>query len=294
MKKAMFTISALAVAGFMFSGCDETVNADACNDLCSGLLNVCYVNPANSLQGRCGAKCDVGLSYDYAQAACIKATVGGCKGDNDCELTQKCDMDTKVCVPKDAKREYKFVRVDDLSTVKPEDQATREDPGADIDAIVLKKAVGGASHYAVKVLGYQRGDGQGAEKIKAYDPEAALDAPDSFTSYPTDNKRCQYFVGAPADGKYSFVSLAGKPDSGKKGGYLIVEMGGVIEADDTLDVLELGGCTVFNTKDGKESKAIAEEIQVSIAIAAEETGDWVMLNKGTGVVSSTIKATDLK
>lgn len=294
MKKVMFTISALAVAGFMFSGCDETVNADPCNDLCTGLLPVCHINPANSLEGKCGGKCVAGQVFDYAQGVCIKATVSGCKSDDECETTQKCNMETNVCVPKDGKREYKFVRVDDLSTVSATDQATREDPGADIDAIVLKKAVGGTSHYAVSVLGYQRGDGQGAEKVKAYDPEAALGAPDSFTSYPTDNKRCQYYVGDPADGKYSFVSLAGKPTAGQKGGYLIVEMGGIIEVDDTLDVLELGGCTVHNTKDGKETTAIAEEIQVSIAIASDEVGDWVLINSGKGVVSSKIKATDLQ
>lgn len=299
MKKVLFTVSALALAGFMFTGCEEELGLDACLGLCTTTMKpICHVNSVTN-NGVCGADCSkLGLVFDFGQNVCIKATVDQCKKDTDCELTHKCNMVSHVCEPKQVTdREFKFVRVDDTSEVTAADYLNREDPGADIDAVVLKKAIGGQSVYAVQLHGYNRGNGKSdVEKKKAYDPQAVIGAPDSFTSYP-DATKCQYYVTKPVNGEggvYSFVSLGGKPEAGVKGGYVIVEMGGKIEVNDMLDVLEVGNCKLSNTEDGSTPDAKAELVQVSISISNAVDGSWVVVGSGKGIVSSKITADHLK
>lgn len=295
MKKVLFTLSAIAVSGFMFSACDETVNADACDDLCAGQTPVCHVDDITGA-GMCGPDCkEVGLVFDHKTALCVTPFVGECKKDNDCEGDYKCDTEQGKCVPKGVSApEYKYVRIDDLSDAS---KATGEDPGADIDAVVLVKSGSKEQIYAVAHHGYKRGDGKSSvdDKTKAFDPDAIIGAPDSFVDYP-DSAKCNYYKENPKTNpakEYTFVSLGGQAKDGTSG-YIIVEMGGKIEVNDQLDVLELGNCKLANTSTSDGVKAVAEEIEVHISISAEFGGDWVSIGTGTGVVSNTITATHLK
>ena len=241
-----------------------------------------------------------------------KGEKGGCIPEDDevqtcedgsnesCDQGYVCDQDFFICVPKQVSHDpkpYKYVKIDDLSPVQY-DKANIEDPGVDIDAVVLKKAGSGQMIYATSVVDYARGDGQSAaESRRAYVPGAILNEPDSFADYPNSTTNCNYYKGG-VPGKngvpdtdenynYTFVSLGGL------GGHIIVGMGGNIEEGDTIDVLELSGCTLQNTQtvDGHNAVAETEGMKVQVSAGSKLTSEWTVIASGTataGVLSAEI------
>ena len=196
---------------------------------------------------------------------------GLCYKNADCEEAagEQCDTTTGYCEIPAQDNEYRYVRIDDLSP-KTSDG---EDPGADIDAVVIQKASNGSKFYATDVIAYAHGDGGStkAEDLEhAYNPKAALGAPDSIVDY-------------------TFVSLGGE------GGHIVLEMGAAIENGDKMYVTETGDCKLVKdtTRSGKGGNAKAEQFKVSLAASKEAAdGDWKVIIDGSsaqkGVVSATV------
>jgi hypothetical protein len=154
--------------------------------------------------------------------------------------------------------EYRYVRIDDVSG-----NATTIDGGADIDAIILFKAAGGAS-YADTVEGFEHGGGFGTE----VDPSDALFGPDAFENYSgvgAGTDRCHVDEG--------YVSLGGD------GGMLIVHMQEEMEAGDTLSVLEVGDCEFW---DDDSKDAIPDDVKISVSVGKAVDGQWTILGTGSG------------
>ncbi len=299
MKKSLFVLAALACTGFMAVGCGDT---DPCEDYkcteagteCQDIFGIatCVVTPE-----ACAA---VGDGYAVgSNGKCQKESgTADCTKDSECSSdgSMKCNTTTGKCeyATIDDQNAYRYVRIDDLTETK----STSEDLGADIDAIVLVKADKSVG-YADEVVAYQRGDidvKSNTDKAYAYDPEAALKAPDSLITYGTsDAATCNYYLDD-AKTKYSFVSLGGKGNGEGTGGYLIVHMDKVIAAGDKIDVIELGDCKIpgGTTKDGKDIKsASTDPVKVSIGITDKIDGDWKVIvdsaeAKG-GVISGEVK-----
>lgn len=145
---------------------------------------------------------------------------------------------------------YLFVRVDDVS-----DHAAGTDPGADLDAVVLRKADG--AHVFVEAVEHYMASPQ---EPRANDPAELLGTPDAFYAWP-DTSVCNVDTG--------FVSLGGS-------GTIIARMGAEIEAGDTVEVLELGGCSYGS------GTAIVEEIEVLVSVSPEVGAQWIVLGRGTG------------
>lgn len=285
MKKLAWLLGAVALVGLSACDADENncgnVNCDESAPLCVLAANnkagvdVCLTNDKKDAYDYCGHdKATAVATHWMNNGACDPRGTGSCNNDSDCEEGQTCNNKTHICEdggPKGAK----LVRIDDLSETSTD--KTKEDPGADIDAIVLTKK-DGTNAYATSVLGYLRGDGvasQKGEKSMAIDPTAALNEPDSFLNYPNHKGECYLYKKDTKQGEAMrpFVSLGGK------GGYLIVEMGDVIEAGDTLNVLELGGCTLMNRADGKTgTKGQPEGVEVRISITNNSNlADWKVI-----------------
>jgi hypothetical protein len=319
MKKSLFAIAALAVAGLGFMGCDET------QDTCGGIICADGLVCADTYNA--GEKCvatippcetDQVLSYDAEDDAvyCVADSTGTCTSNDDCENDHVCDTETSLCVPGTPEdvNEYKYVRIDDLTdandaccgketcdtNAEGKTVCTKEDPGADIDAIALVKADGSVT-YAQNVVGYHNNFKAGTSVFYkegnklAIDPNKALKEPNSLFQYGTadwnknaDGNSCRYVIeGAPADPDYTvehytFVSLGGK------GGYLIVEMEKAIENNDTVDVLEVGNCEMITSTGGNQtsSKVMNEEVSVQVSVNGED--GWVVINEGAKATNGLI------
>ena len=312
MKKSLFwMLGALAVSGlFTFSACDEdeaapcTEDNNPCADTEKPYCHVVNNAPVCSVVKECNSGEQMGSDGRCANIDAKSQLGGSCTTSDDCVSGLHCDGG--VCASDDEKS-YRFVRIEDMS---PAGDYTKPDPGADIDASVLQKT-GQAAIYAKTVKDYKRGDGKSSikDRTMAADPEKALHEPDSFVNYP-NGSQCNYYNSDKSAGndvknrEFTFVSLGGN------GGYLVVEMGGKIEAGDTLDVLELGKCTLFNTNDDPQKLsstkdgAIAEEIKVQIAISSDAGASWQTLSDSNGqktatkenhgILSFKIAAADLK
>lgn len=148
--------------------------------------------------------------------------------------------------------DYRYVRVDDLSNI-----TDGQDPGADIDAIILEKA-NGTNVFASNVEAFQLGVDVGDN----IDPQDALNAPDSVVNYTDSFPTCNADAG--------FVSLGGS-------GYLVVAMDQNIEVGDSVAVIEVGGCDYG----GGEAKVEMVKVQVSVA-AEPDNLHWVTLGQGEG------------
>jgi len=241
-----------------------------------------------------------------------KGGKGGCIAEDDevqtctdganesCDVGYVCEQGFYICVPRQVSNDpkpYKYVKIEDLSPVQY-NQSGIEDPGVDIDAVVLKKAGSGEMTYAASVVSYARGDGKSnKESRRAYVPGAILDAPDSFAEYPNSTTNCNYYKGG-VPGKdgvediddnynYTFVSLGGL------GGHIIVGMDGNIEKDDTIDVLELSDCTLQNTQTMNGKGAVAEKdgMKVQVSAGAKVDSEWTLIGSGTataGILTCTV------
>ena len=156
---------------------------------------------------------------------------------------------------------YFYVLIEDLSNTEG------EDPGADIDAVVLIKD--GVRSYARRPVAYYFPPGTTPLRSNEFD---AIGEPDAHTTYPATSGICS------VDG--DFASLGGV------GGYILVEMEEEIENGDTLEVIEIGGGCFFG--DDGEDEARAEEVQVSVSTADELTGTWQVLGTGESATSPII------
>lgn len=272
MKKTLWTLSALALIGFCFTACgdDEEVTAESCakegkvlgqdndgNPICVENTNV---NTCDKTEATCT---DQGLILDAAKCTCVSPNQRkSCKSHDDCEKDQLCGVENECVAASEAANVVRYVRIDDLST--PTD--TQEDPGADIDAIVLFKPQSGKTFYAGAVTGQNfPPEFFKAEGKVANDPKKVLGAPDSFTSYTNagidESKGCTYKT----NGEYTFVSLGGV------GGYIEVEMEGAIENGDKLDILELGGCKLNGTENSDGQTAKSENIKLQLSVTKNAT-----------------------
>jgi len=178
-----------------------------------------------------------------------------------CEFDEGSDGDSSTTTQPDVTNdesetavgmEYRDVRVDDMSGIN-----TGQDPGADIDAIILEKAAG-TDVYADKIEAFQLGVDVGDN----IDPVDALGAPDSVVDFKGSAPTCNADAG--------FVSLGGS-------GYLVAHMGEAIEVGDSVAVIEVGGC------DYGGGMAKLEVVKVQVSVSAEpENQHWVALGQGEG------------
>lgn len=146
---------------------------------------------------------------------------------------------------------YRFVRIDDLSNA-----TGTNDPGVDLDALVLTKLDGGSSVFASAVSVYEARPGG----VASNDPADALGPPDVFSAWP-DTDTCDLSGG--------FVSLGGA-------GTIVLEMGAPFAEGDTLDVLEVGGC------DFGAGSALADPYRVQISVGDAVTDTWEPLGTSSG------------
>ena len=223
-----------------------------------------------------------------SEGHCIKPESKSCVTDDDCDEDMICK--DKVCVADDQPKDkpYLFVKIEDLSPA--EYDADTEEPGIDIDAIVLSR--NDTQSYADSVVSYIRGDGK-SNKVdrKAYAPEAVLGAPDAFAGYPEDTTTCNYYKDPVPqtnedEHKYNFLSLGGQ------GGTLIVQMAVPLQEGDKLDILELGDCTLKQSKQDDQKAAVEKDgLRVSISNSSAPSGKWIEISHGeiaNGVLSVAI------
>ncbi|MEM6995420.1 MAG: hypothetical protein AAF721_33230, partial [Myxococcota bacterium] len=79
-----------------------------------------------------------------------------------------------------------------------------------------------------------------------------------------------------------FVGLGGD------GGYVIVSLGDALEAGDTLDTLEVGGCEF------EGGSAIVDDFRVSVGVDSDINATWQLVAQGFGPsVSVTLSDADL-
>ena len=193
----------------------------------------------------------------------------GCELESDADADATTANDTgTIDTPTDNTVTYldhRYVRLDDLSN-----NQDGEDPGADIDAVILTKGGTGATSYALNSVDYSPGVTAGDNQV----PSDATGAPDAFAAYP-DTTTCNADEG--------FVTLGGF-------GYIILEMGDKMEAGDTITVLEVGGCDY-----GGSNPAKVETVQVQVSVADSATNPhWQVVGSGQGpAIAFTLDANDL-
>lgn len=307
-------LSALAVTGlFNFAACDDEEETPA--GVCDASVDPCKARTdgktiCNVVNGK--AVCAIRLGCDGDQVMgedglCMAPEPSG----TPCDAQGQCAEEGYTCVEgfcQVAPASFKFVMIEDLSTACSEAKTcTTEDPGADIDAVVLKK--GGSNDnlkYAAAVRGYKRSDGKQAttsDNEMATNPEKATGKPDSFVAYPTADGICYYYSkdvssSDEANRIRTYVSLGGK------GGQLILEMEDAIEAGDIIDVLELGKCNLYNTKSAPDAKdkdvAKSEPIQIQVAVTDDASSNlWNIVgtdeasDKNKGILSFNILGSHL-
>lgn len=300
MKKTLWTLSAIALIGLGAYACGD----DECDPAECATGQECITNllgdtacgwPCGSdcaAEGKecvrsvnqCMAPCDEGQTRG-TDGLCISGTVKDeCTTKAECEENQDCINGVCTDLEDGGEKVYKYVRIDDLSATSKD----LEDPGADIDSIVLIKKGTNQQVLPSEVVYFERADGTRKnpdKKSVAADPDIVKSIT-SFKGYPSSTDECQY----KENDEYTFVSLGGK--EGDKAGLLIVEMGASIEAGDKLDVLELGDCKLSDVK--QTSKATADEIKISVSVSDSVDGNWqVVVASGKaqkGIISATIDA----
>jgi len=151
--------------------------------------------------------------------------------------------------------QYQYVLIQDFSG-----NAIGRNPGADIDALVLRK-VNGEMVFASDVWLYE----VGPNSVTALEPTEALGYPDAYPYFP-DLSWCDVQNGT--------VSLGGS-------GLLVVSMPEPIEPGDELDIYEVGGCEY-----APGMSAIPEVFLVSIGVKPELDTKWFELGDGAGPVAS--------
>ena len=353
MKKAIWTLSAMALIGFGMAACDEDDVNNALDNLTDSWNYCSETLPDPNVPGEfakykvedevtkehaCSAyqKCAEGLIFQKDKNAHTASCVNDernweCKVPADCEdNNETCDTATHTCASiNEVEDQYIYVRIDDGSEDKytGEWDATKgcakvrgggceNDPGADIDAVVLTKKNGDIA-YAGDIYDYQFGVAAADIKYNkankdeflngpklATNPLNILGNPKSLVDYGTENAKCNLYIDDPAENDCfgnadvqcnvrPYVSLGGP------GGYIVVVMDDKIEVGDTLDILEVGDCTCTQTNDATgcgKNKAVADAVKVYISITESSTDDYkILLDTATapqhGVISIPITET---
>ncbi len=315
MKKSLWILSALALAGFCMTGCledtleagDVVDNDKYCDGLCDSAHPYCILNDDLKTGSctDCSKKC---TEAAFPVCVVLDGNVGEvCVASGNCENGYDYDEEIGhyVCSngeviddPAPEAGAGQFIRVDDVSTFEEacgkfeNGKCSKDDPGADLDAIVVRKADGGYL-YAKEIMAYSRGAEKDrvTERGVSGDPTAVLGKPDSLISYP-DSGDCYYLQkdSNKDDYKFTFMSLGGE------GGYVEVKMDDVFHAGDTVDIIELGNCELVNTHSGQgvsKSKVGAESMKVQVSISGED-GSWKVLGsagKATGGIFTAGKIT---
>ena len=338
MKKALWILGALALVGFGMTGCGE--DGEPCGDtglVCGSDLSVllkpfCVEIGAKDGKGQmtCSAyqSCTEYLE-DHGEdlvfdknGLCVNAVQDDyCEVKSECGDGEVCNKDTHRCEPESTVTEdkFSFVRIDDASTNDLTWNGTCfeskgscvDDPGADIDAVVLKKA-DGALKYAKEIydysfaggkITYKKGDEVPPTKL-ATNPLNIKGAPDSIENYGDDSVTCKLYNDDASTNCFfnndvqcevrPFVSLGGP------GGYIIVEMEADIEAGDTLDILEVGDCKMINCNDKNGTKtdcgtAVKDGVKVYVSINDSTKENWKIVGDtgkqpDKGVISFPISA----
>ncbi len=233
---------------------------DNCDNQCTDETPYCVVVPNGSYVCSGTQECGSGLIRDNDGMCVSEAYRVSCQSHYDCEPNYLCGIDN-TCVPEaEAGNVYRYVRIDDLSTVSEQSQ----DPGADIDAVALFRPSTGTAFYAENIKAFHPVTENFTERIDnnrnvAGDPYKILGAPDAFLGYTysgLSSERCAYKNTA---GDFTFVSLGGN------GGYIEVEMSGAIQNGDRLDIFELGGCKLENAEEATGLSAYREPLKVSVS-----------------------------
>ncbi|MBQ9244619.1 MAG: hypothetical protein IJ165_15575 [Proteobacteria bacterium] len=318
MKKSLWILSALALAGFCMTGClegagpvdgEQVDNDEYCDGQCGDSEYCLYSSDLES--GECSA-CPVDCALEnslYPVCIVLDGGVGPvCVATANCPDGQGyakdesghyvCSNGDPIDDPAPEAGAGQFIRVDDVSTFEEacgkfeNGKCSKDDPGADLDAIVVRKADGGYL-YAKEIMAYSRGAEKDrvTERGVSGDPTAVLGKPDSLISYP-DSGDCYYLQkdSNKDDYKFTFMSLGGE------GGYVEVKMDDVFHAGDTVDIIELGNCELVNTHSGQgvsKSKVGAESMKVQVSISGED-GSWKVLGsagKATGGIFTAGKIT---
>ncbi len=310
MKKVLWTLSALSLMGFGLVGCGDSEEGEACDITtpCAEGLGcfdgICH-QAITCGSSQCNAdtqRCLEGATTSNGQDTCAPKNTPDCDegqlhdiSDNFLCVSEACDPSTDATCPGYDEGSYKYVQLVDLSAAA-DANSSKEDPGADIDAIVLFKKGTNAQVLPESVVGYEPAV-EGFKNNKdvagiANDPTAVLTI-DSFVGYPSSYAgKCKYFDDDKSS-KRPFVSLGGN------GGTITVKMKEAIEEGDTLSVLELGGCTLINTADGKEQKAVGKEpVKVQVAVSGDTGASWVVIGTSENAVKETgyqgVFATEIK
>ena len=310
MKKSLWILSALALAGFCMSGCLEGLEPEAgdvvdndkyCDGLCEA--NEFCILSDDLKTGECAAcskKCDepgypVCVILDGGVGEVCVATAHCPEGQGyvlDEELGHYLCSSGEIDEPEPVEGAGQFIRVDDMSSKDDacgkvvDGKCSKDDPGADIDAIVVRKATGGYI-YAEEVVAYSRGaEGKSrlSERGVSADPTKVTGKPDSLISYP-DSGDCYYLKKDSDKEEYDFTFMS----LGGEGGYVEVKMTEQFHAGDSVDIIELGNCELVNLHDSDRitaSKVGAEPMKVQVSISGAD-GTWKVLGdagKATGGV----------
>ena len=302
MKKLIWTLSALALTGLCFSACDddeEAITKEFCESigkvyvevqgvascadaqpgeedchsnasLCSGSTPYCVQVPNGNYLCSGTEQCGSGLIRDNDGYCVSENAPHACKTTSNCDdLTDDeyiCGVDDTCVKKSEAGNVYRYVRIDDMSDPATACANKCDDPGADIDAIVVYRPSTGKHFVAEELKGYNFPSTYFKAGEVANDPKKALGEPDAFT-YDNgglkDDNKCRLYG---TDDKYTYASLGGQ------GGYIEVEMGGAIKNGDRLDVLEIGGCNYIGKDDTGTAVRDSIKVQVSVTAAANS---WV-------------------
>ena len=178
--------------------------------------------------------------------------------------------------------DVKYIRVDDISKVTPKD----EDPGADIDAIAVRKKDTNALVVADDVVGYRYGSEGGADagKNSAFKTDNVKTI-DAFWDYANNGvkDKCHLNTAEKTDAR-TYLSLGGL------GGYLIVGLPGEekIEVGDKIVVFEVGNCEMTNCKDstGKCGNATNDPVKIQISASPQyDGGHWQLVGEAQGNIT---------
>lgn len=301
MKKSLWILSALALAGFCMTGCLEGLDEPEAGDV---------VNNDEYCDSQCGASeyCILGddlktgecspCNVDCARVDALYPVCVVIQGAGECVAKATCpegqdfdfdkDLDHYVCSggtvvePEPQVGSGLFIRVDDMSSLEEscgglvDGKCKKDDPGADIDTIVVKKKSGGFIYVKeVKEFGRVKNVDRLSDRPVSSDPKKLEGEPDSLITYP-EKGQCYYLKkdSNKDDYDFTFASLGGM------GGYVVVEMKEAFHAGDTVDVIELGDCELTNLHDSdgtvSKSNVGAETMKVQVSVSGAD-GSWQVL-----------------
>lgn len=302
MKKSLWILSALALAGFCMTGCleglesspeagDVVDNDKYCDGLCeAGEFCILSDDLETGECAECSKKCDepgypvcIILDGGIGEVCVATATCPDGQGyQYDEDLKHYLCSEGDPVEPEPEVGAGLYIRVDDMSSLEEscgglvDGKCKKDDPGADIDTIVVRKANSGGYIYVDEVVEFGRVKNVDrlSDRPVSSDPKKLEGAPDSLLSYPEAGS-CYYLKkdSDKDDYDFTFASLGGE------GGYVVVKMKEQFHAGDSVDVIELGDCELVNLHDSDKiakSNVGAETMKVQVSVSGED-GTWKVL-----------------